>query len=335
MTKRGDQQRASRNPDERRRLLIKRRELLRGVGGLGPGMAFVGSLDTVFGRSAVAATPMGEAYGYGPLVPDPARILAMPAAFTYRTFSNAATSHRGPRPLPPRRHVHLPRPGRNLRLVRNHEITRDGVWAPADLADLTCDPPAFGGTMTLELDDDLNLVSQYGSLGGTVRNCAGGRTPWGTRLTGEETELRKGRWVKAVTLDQGPRLGLRSRSAPSRRQRLADSARRHGGFAHEAVAIDPETNVAYLTEDAARPFGLLYRFTPADASGGYGSYRSGGLPEAMHVPGVRDLSTVDRISARFNDVEWVPVTDPAAVSVPTRLQFSDDQVTRNEKLEGA
>lgn len=315
---------------------ISRRDLLRRAGGLGLGIAFIGSVDSLFVRPAVAATPTGEVYGYGPLIPDPNKVLDLPEGFTYRTFSRfrdaapgglVASNHDGM--------CTFPGPGGNLRLVRNHESTTSSVRVPADAA-FTYDAPASGGTMTLDVDDDLNLVSQYGSLGGTVRNCAGGRTPWGTWLTCEETELRRGALGRArqpLTKDHGWVFEVDPHDVDNNVSPTPLVGM--GRYAHEAVAIDPETNVAYLTEDAARPFGLLYRFTPVDASGGYGSYRHGGVLEAMRVPGVDDLSVVHRVGTRFNDVTWVPVADPAAVTVPTRLQFSDDQVTRSEKLEGA
>ena len=39
-----------------------------------------------------------------------------------------------------------------------------------------------------------------------------------------------------------------------------------GRFAHEAVAVDPHTSVAYLTEDASRPFGLFFRSSSSPAA---------------------------------------------------------------------
>ena len=35
-----------------------------------------------------------------------------------------------------------------------------------------------------------------------------------------------------------------------------------GRYSHEAVAVDPDTSEIYLTEDAATPTGLYYRWTP-------------------------------------------------------------------------
>ena len=86
----------------------------------------------------------------------------------------------------------FPGPRRDTFLVRNHEV---GVAAdPASSTRASVDP-AFvydatrdGGTSTLRVDERGRLEEEYVSLAGTSTNCAGGRTPWGTWLTCEETE---------------------------------------------------------------------------------------------------------------------------------------------------
>ena len=35
-----------------------------------------------------------------------------------------------------------------------------------------------------------------------------------------------------------------------------------GRYSHEAVAVDPETSIIYLTEDAGSPNGLCFRWVP-------------------------------------------------------------------------
>lgn len=73
-------------------------------------------------------------------------------------------------------------PGR-VRLVRNHETDKGTPFSR-----VAYDPGACGGTTTIEFDTEAGrFVSARASLSGTMRNCAGGPTPWGSWLTGEET----------------------------------------------------------------------------------------------------------------------------------------------------
>jgi secreted PhoX family phosphatase len=302
---------------------VSRRGFVAGGAASALSIALVGSLDSVF--TTPAGADVGEAFGYGPLIPDPQGILDLPKGFSYKTLSaegddmgggaQVLGAHDGTTTFPGSRPGHT-------RLVRNAEQEADGI-KPVAAEHLVYDPATFGGTMTLEVDRNGDLVHQEISLAGTVRNCAGGRTPWGTWLTCEETEgiaaeTRSHGWVFEVD--------------PTGRKTTAEPIKPLGRFAHEAVSVDPHTNVAYLTEDASGPFGLFYRFTPKSRRGGYHSYQAGGVLEAMLVPDVPDLSVVQEPGTRFRNVRWVTVPDPSAATESTRKQF--DTITRSQKLEG-
>ncbi|MGK5553127.1 alkaline phosphatase PhoX [Actinomadura kijaniata] len=300
---------------------VSRRGVMKGGAAGALSIALAGSLDEVFQTSAEAA----EAYGYGPLVPDPKGVLDLPRGFSYKTISAQGD------PLPsggqvPGKHdgtATFPgsRPG-NVRLVRNHEQTNKGI-KPVAPEGLVYDPAAYGGTTTVELDRHNEVVAQAVSIAGTSTNCAGGRTPWGTWLTCEETEGFAGQTRSHGWVFEVDPVGRRTRPVP-----LTGLGR----FSHEAVAVDPHTHTAYLTEDASGPFGLFYRFRPRAHRGDYHCYLQGGLLEAMHVRGLEDLSLVDEPGARFR-CRWVKVPDPSAATESTRKQF--DAITRSQKLEGA
>src|SRR5689334_16761106 len=116
-------------------------------------IALAGTLDTLFGATAEAAE--GEAYGYGPLIPDPAGILDLPAGFSYKLLS-AEGSPLGPNGgVVPGMHDGTglfpgSRPGYS-RLVRNAEQDTGGTRAVAG-PELTYDPAVNGGTTTIDVD---------------------------------------------------------------------------------------------------------------------------------------------------------------------------------------
>ncbi|MQY03640.1 alkaline phosphatase PhoX [Actinomadura macrotermitis] len=302
---------------------VSRRGVMKGGAAGALSIALAGSLDSIFQTSAGA--DVGEAYGYGPLVADPKGVLDLPKGFSYRELSKEGDPIGNGVVVPGHHDGTATFPGSRpfrTRLVRNHEQSNNGTRAVAG-PELTYDPAANGGTTTLEVDHEGRLLSQYVSLAGTAVNCAGGRTPWGTWLTCEETEGFTGQTKSHGWVFEVDPKGRRTRPEPLTAL---------GRFAHEAVAIDPHTHIAYLTEDAAKPFGLFYRFRPRAHRGEYHSYQAGGQLDAMYIPDVPDLSTVQEPGTRLK-VKWLPVPDPSAAATSTRKQF--DKITRSQKLEGA
>ncbi|MCX2185135.1 PhoX family protein [Streptomyces sp. SKN60] len=314
-----------------------RRQILTGTGASVAGIVFSGALSELFAGTAVAAPPLrsGGSSGYGPLVPDPAGLLDLPAGFSYTVLSREGDPLRsGEGPVPSNHDGMGAFAGRRGRvhLVRNHENRVTGRIGVPVVDGLTYDPAAKGGCTALTLGGRGDAVlDERVAIAGTAVNCAGGPTPWRTWLTCEETEDRAG--TNGYTKDHGFIFEVDG-ADPRRTGAVPLTAM--GRFQHEAVAVDPHSGIVYETEDAfERPFGLFYRFLPEKPLGGTGSLRAGGTLEAMRVPGVPDLSVVQEPGTRFERVEWVPVPDPLAAGTPIRLQdFGPRGITHAQKLEG-
>jgi len=175
--------------------------------------------------------------------------------------------------------------------------TEDGGWIYVSNSEFPAVGPSTGGVGALRFDGDGNLIDAYSILSGTTSNCAGGPTPWGTWLSCEEFE--RGRVWECDPF--GEQEGVVHPAL--------------GTFQHEAVTVDPVRAHLYLTEDL--PDGRFYRYTPERMTGqGFPDLTSGTLAVAQIVEG------------NEGGVVWHDLDDPAAETVPTRLQVPQSTVFR-------
>ncbi|MFI1399724.1 alkaline phosphatase PhoX [Streptomyces sp. NPDC020681] len=342
---------------------LTRREFSRKSAITGAGVAItgaVGSLATAPGALAAEDTAdiagsghdndgqeygdHGHGFGYGPLIPDPKGILALPKGFSYKVITHAGVTKLDSGEFTPGKHdgtATFEGPRGVTLLVTNHELrgVRAGIAYPVPLAEgLVYDPAAPGGCSVVEVRRG-GEVAQWVGISGTAQNCAGGRTPWGTWLTCEETEDLAGK--NGQTKDHG--YVFEVDPYDRRANRDPKPIKALGRYAHEAVVIDPKRGHAYLSEDADSPNGLLYRWVPPHGfKHGRGQLRTladdAGVLQATRCYDsggrfVDDLSRATKIGTVYG-VDWIDVPDRDARTTSVRKQFADKDITRARKLEG-
>lgn len=281
--------------------LINRRDMLAVTSGAFLALALNGS--------ARAATTVDSA-PYGPLLPDPLGFLDLPRGFSYRVISRFGDQMDDGGTVPDAADGMgcFSLPDGRIALVRNHELRakHDSGGTIDSGYDRRLDGTVLpGGTTTIILDaDTLKLQQQFRSLAGTIRNCAGGVTPWGTWLSCEEDMTRA---KNGVERDHGWVFEV-----PANAKGLVDAAplKAMGRFNHEAAAVDPRTGTVYMTEDRAN--GLLYRFLPNVP----GRLAEGGRLQAMALQDVPDSRNWNQSSLAVDEWQAVRWIDLDGVDAP-------------------
>lgn len=259
--------------------------------------------------------------GYGPLIADRDKILDLPGGFSYEIIGRAGETMSDGLILPgsPDGMAAFPGKGDEVVVVRNHEVSAgsssgQGAFGRRNellnkinkdrFYDSGKKSPCLGGTSTFVYDTQKKaVVRQFLSLAGTIRNCAGGPTPWNSWITCEETVVKSG---GNLARDHGWCFDVPATDRPA----LADPVplKAMGRFNHEAVAVDPETGEVFETED--RHEGLIYRFVPKVK----GKLAEGGKLYALKVKGKPSLDTRNWSQPTFSvgdskEIEWIEMKE--------------------------
>lgn len=259
--------------------------------------------------------------GYGPLLEDPDGILKLPQGFSYRIISKQGDKMSDGYVVPGLADgmATFESADGKVIIIRNHEVSSGDIengpfgnnlelLSESDIVKLydygNGEEPCVGGTTTIIYDPKSGEIEkEYLSLAGTIRNCAGGKTPWNSWISCEEdvsTTIGKLEKYHGYTFE-----------VPAQTEStLFDPKpiKAMGRFNHEAVAVDPKTGIVYQTED--RHDSLIYRYIPNE----FGKLHDGGKLQILAIKDQKsfstrnwkgDANTIERNKAY--QVEWLDI----------------------------
>lgn len=244
---------------------------------------------------AAIAPPTSSAAGadstFGPLRPDPNRIMDLPTGFRYHIVSRAGDRMDDGLRVPNNHDGMAAFAGDQGRviLVCNHELEIDELELSGYGPDASTVPdfvwpklydaggrktPGTGGTTTTLYNPATGRTErQHLSLAGTELNCAGGATPWRSWLSCEECFELPGQ-ADSQYRDQPHGYVF---EVPADATELVEPRpiRAMGKFMHEAAAVHAPSGIVYMTED--RHKSLFYRYIPTVP----GDLHAGGRLQAL------------------------------------------------------
>lgn len=277
--------------------------------------------------SQLSTKAMDQGKAYGKLIVDPKGLLDLPEGFVYRVLSKLGDKMQDGLDVPDRADgmgcLYLD--DKRVALIRNHELPLSKHVKvhhgdnQAEILELAYDTledsyPLPGGTSSIVYNlESKQIEQQFMSLIGTIRNCSGGITPWGTWLTCEESVATAD---KMINQDHGYVFEV---PANATKMVKATPIKAMGRFNHEAACVDPRTGIVYMTED--KNDSLLYRFIPNEKA----NLHAGGRLQALTIAqqakfDTRNWHSVSMPLHQEMAVKWIDLDNPESPDDDLRLR---------------